>query len=155
MKTRLLCSFLLVFLAPNFAKPQGNGKQPVTPNVYELKGGQLHIKFSTTSKGGQPYLSYEDGSQSLSFKGNQIRRVNAEFGTLVSVTIHMTVDSGSRTFTLVVPKVNLAEQNSPAQIHTIGITTAHRFSVVPAMNHGQTELYTTTELSGTGSLVAF
>jgi len=91
----------------------------------------------------------------LSFKGSQIRQVKAEFGTLVSVTIHMTVDSGSTTFTLVVPKVNLPEQNSQAQIHTIGITTTHRFSVVPAMNHGQTEIYTTTELSGTGSLVAF
>jgi hypothetical protein len=76
-------------------------------------------------------------------------------GTLVSVTIHMTVDSGSTTFTLLVPAVNLAEQDSPAQIHTIGITTVHRFSVVPAANHGQTELYTTTQLSGTGSLVGF
>jgi hypothetical protein len=129
----------------------------VTPNVYELKGGQLHIRFSTTSKDGQPYFSYEDGSRSLSlsFKGNQIRQVKTDLGTLVSVTIHMTVDSGSTTFTLLVPKVNLAEQSSTAQIHTIGITTAHRFSVVPAMNHGQTELYTTTELSGTASLVAF
>jgi len=127
----------------------------VAPNVYELKGGQLHIKFSTTSKDGQPYFSYEDGSRSLSFKGSQIRQVQADLGTLVSVTIHMTVDSGSTTFTLVVPKVNLAEQNSTAQIHTVGITTTHRFSVVPAFNHGQTEHYTSTELSGTGSLVAF
>jgi hypothetical protein len=154
MKAVALCSFLLFLLAPSSVRSQP-GKQPVTPNVYELKGGQMHIRFSTTSKDGQPYFSYEEGSQSLSFKGSQIRQVKAELGTLVSVTIHMTVDAGSTTFTLLLPKVNLAEQNSTAQIHTIGITTTHRFSVVPAFNHGQTEIYTTTELSGTGSLVAF
>ena len=144
---------MLAFLVPSFADSQP-GKL-VTPNVYELKGGKLHVKFSTTSKNGQPYFAYQEGSRSFSFKGNEIRQVKSDVGTLVSVTIHMTVDSGSTTFTLLVPAVNLAEQDSPAQIHTIGITTVHRFSVVPAANHGQTELYTTTQLSGTGSLVGF
>lgn len=144
---------MLAFLVPNFASLQPG--KPSTPNLYQLKSSQLRVKFSTTSKDGQPYFSYEDGSRSLSFKGNQIRQVKSDMGTLVTVTVHMTVDSGSTTFTLLVPEVNLAEQNSPAQIHTIGITTVHRFSVVPAVNHGQTERYTTSEFSGTGSLVFF
>ncbi|HEY6307227.1 MAG TPA: hypothetical protein VI488_12300 [Candidatus Angelobacter sp.] len=125
--------------------------------MYQLTGGHLHIAYSTTSINGQPHFTYQDGSLSLSFTGDQIRQTKTEIGTLVSVTIHMTVDSGSTAFSLLVPAVNLTSPSSPspATIHTIGITTAHRFSVVPAANQGQTELYTTTELSGTASAVVF
>jgi len=36
-------------------------------------------------------------------------------------------------------------------IHTEGITTVHRFSVVPVLNLGQDEVYTFTRLHGTAS----
>ena len=130
-------------------------KQPIAPNLYELTGGKMHVTYSTSSKNGQPHFTYQDGTQNLSFAGDQIRQTKTEIGTLVSVTIHMTVDSGSTAFTLLVPAVNLASPSSPAQIHTYGITTGHRFSVVPAANRGQTETYTLTELSGTASAVVF
>ncbi|HEY6249832.1 MAG TPA: hypothetical protein VI685_07705 [Candidatus Angelobacter sp.] len=154
MKSRIFLSFLLVFLTANIANPQATSRQIVPPDVYELTGGQLHVTYTTTSKNGQPYFSYQDGSQNLSFKGKEIRQVKSEFGTLVTVTIHMTVDAGSTMFTLLVPSVRL-EEFSPAQIHTVAITTAHKFSVIPAMNLGQTETYTTTELSGTAKMVMF
>ena len=64
------------------------------------------------------------------------------------------VDSGSTTFTLLVPIVNLGpSQQSP--IDTVGITTIHRFSIVPAFNHGQTELYKITSLTGSASFIPF
>jgi hypothetical protein len=146
--------FLLLFAAV-LALAQGGTKQPMAPNMYQLTGGHLHVTYSTTSINGKPHFTYEDGNQTLSFTGDQIRQTKTEIGTLVSVTIHMTVDSGSTAFSLLVPTVNLTSLSSPATIHTIGITTAHRFSVVPAANQGQTELYTTTELSGTASVVVF
>ena len=80
--------------------------------------------------------------------------LDSEIGTLVTVTIRLTVDTGSTSFTLVVPQVNL-DQSNHAHITTFGVTALHRFSVVPAFNEGQTELYTVTELSGTAALVAF
>ena len=159
MKTRIFFLLLLfapvVLFAPVMANSQGGTRQLLAPNMYQLTGGRLHIAYSTTSINGQPHFTYQDGSQSMSFAGDQIRQTKTEIGTLVSVTIHITVDSGSTAFSLLVPAVNLTSPSSPATIHTIGITTAHKFSVVPMANQGQTELYTTTELSGTASAVVF
>ncbi|HEY6350497.1 MAG TPA: hypothetical protein VI636_13910 [Candidatus Angelobacter sp.] len=154
MKSRICLLCVLGFLATSLANPQANTKQPVTPDVYDLTGGQMHITYTTTSKTGQPYFSYQDEHQKLSFKGNEIQQVKTDIGTLVTVRIRMTVDSGSTTFTLLVPTMRLQEF-SPGPIHTIGITTDHKFSVIPAMNMGQTETYTTTELSGTAKMVMF
>jgi hypothetical protein len=146
--------YLLLFAAV-LAQAQAGTKRPMAPNVYQLSGGQMRINYSTTSINGQPHFTYEDGARTLSFAGSQIRQTKTEIGTLVSVTIHMTVDAGSTTFTLLLPVVNLAQPSSPAQIQTYGTTTAHRFSVIPKMNEGQIETYTVTELSGTASLVVF
>ncbi len=153
MKNRIL--WLLLLLAPVVAYSQAGSKQPLVPNMYRLEGGNLHITYTTTSINGQPHLNYQDGSQTLSFTGSQIRQTKTDMGTLVTVTTRMTVDSGSTTFTLLVPTVNLPNPASPAKIQTYGITTIHKFSVVPAMNQGQTEIYSTTELSGTASVVVF
>lgn len=153
MKARLLLFSLLV-LAVSVAKPQATKPQVMTPNLYELTGGTLHITYSTTSKNGQPFFSYDDGSQKLTFKGQEIQEEKSAIGVLVTVRTHMTTDAGSTTFTLLLPIVRL-EGSSPAQVHTYGITTAHKFSVLPTMNLGQIESYTTTELSGTAELVIF
>ena len=152
MRKRSL-SLMLLFL-PVLAADQA-GKTPVAPDLYRLSGGKMQVNYSTTSINGQPRLMYQDGAQTLSFAGGQIRQTKTEIGTLVSVTLHMTVDSGSTEFTLLVPGVNLAGASATALVHTYGITTTHKFSVVPAANQGQTELYATTELSGTASLVYF
>jgi hypothetical protein len=133
----------------------GSAALPVkTPDFYQLQGAQLHITYSTTSFGGKPRFVYQDALQTLTFEGDQIRTVTTEIGMLVTVTTLMTIDSGSTTFTLLVPTVNLGPTNQ-APIQTEGITTIHRFSIVPAFNQGQTELYTVTPLTGTASLVVF
>jgi hypothetical protein len=75
-----------------------------------------------------------------------------DLGTLVSVTIHMTIDTGSTTFTLLLPHVNLpAPPALPAAVPvtTDGVTTLHRFSTVLALQNGQQEFYTVTPLQGT------
>lgn len=142
--------------SPFLANMQASNPQPVAPNLYQLHGDYLHVTYSTTSFSGKPQLSYKDAGQSLNFTGDQIRKTATEIGTLVTVTIHMTVDSGSTSFTLLVPTVNLAGPTTPpTEIHTVGITTVHRFSVVPVGNQGQTELYTVTELSGAAAHVFF
>ena len=124
------------------------------PTLYELSGNGIHVTYATSSLQGQPQFNYHDAFQARNFTGNQIQTVDTVLGRLVTVFLVQTVDSGSTTFTLLVPSVRLAEF-SPASIHTIGIATSHKFSVIPAMNLGQTETYTTTELSGTASMVLF
>jgi hypothetical protein len=153
MQKRIVYVFLLIF-APTIVHSQAGANQPA-PNLYKLSGGHMHVTYSTSDKAGQPRLSYQDSTRTLSFTGNQIRETQTEMGTLVSVTIRMTIDTGSTSFSLLLPRVNLAGPSSTAQVHTYGITTVHKFSVVPAMNRGQIDLYTATELSGTASVVVF
>ncbi|HEV2963545.1 MAG TPA: hypothetical protein VG649_17090 [Candidatus Angelobacter sp.] len=124
------------------------------PNLYQLHGHGLHVTYSLSGIDGKPHFTYQDAHQTLQFQGPDIRSVSTDIGTLVTVTIRMTIDTGSTTFSLMVPGVNL-EFSSQAQIKTFGVTTIHKFSVVPAFRQGQTQLYSLTELSGTAAAVKF
>jgi hypothetical protein len=123
------------------------------PNLFELSGDGIHITYSATSFDGQPRFSYQDASETKQFVGNQIRTEKTVVGTLVSVTIAMTPDAGSTTFTVLIPTVNLRVSDS-ANITTYGLTTLHKFSIIGAPQ-GQTELYTTHPLQGTALWVVF
>lgn len=139
----------------NAAAAQAQAAQlVVAPDLFVLAGGGLHVTYSTSSVGA-PHLTYHDAFRTLSFSGNQIRTVAVpDLGTVVSVTIVLTVDTGSTTFSVLIPQVNLAGAAS-VPISTEGITTVHRFSVIPVLNHGQREFYTVTPLTGTASHVLF
>jgi hypothetical protein len=125
-----------------------------TPTQYMLHGHGVRVTFSTTSIDGTPRFDYHDSHRTRSFVGDEIRAEQTEIGTLVSVTIDLTVDSGSTTFSLLVPTVNLGNAVS-TPISTIGITTHHKFSLIPSLNLGQTEMYTVTQLTGTAEALDF
>jgi len=125
-----------------------------TPNLFQLHGSGIHITYSTSGIDGKPHFSYQDAHQTLNFSGNEIQRVDSELGATVSVFIRRTIDSGSTTFSLLVPRANLTG-NETIPIHTVGLTAVHRFSIVSAFDHGQLDTYTTTELNGTASAVVF
>jgi hypothetical protein len=124
------------------------------PNLYRLQGHNLQVTFSSSGFDGQPHLQYHDAFQTLHFSGDEIRILTTEIGALVTVTIRMTVDSGSTAFTMLVPNVNLEGINS-VDITTYGITTIRRFSIVPEFNQGQLDTYAVTELRGTAAHVVF
>lgn len=131
---------------------QPNQPAAQTPNQYDLSGKHLHVTYSTSGIDGKPHFSYQDLQQTLSFSGDEIRSIETEIGTLVSVTIRMTVDTGGTTFSVLLPHVNIpGEQSVPIQ--TFGITTLHKFSIVPAS--GQRDFYTTVRLKGVASRVFF
>lgn len=124
------------------------------PNLYQLSGGGIHITYSTSGIGGQPHFTYHDAFQTKNFTGNQITTVQTSIGLLVTVTIHMTVDTGSTTFSVLLPSVNLPTGLfASVNISTDGITTAHRFSIFHIQ--GQTELYTFVPMQGTAAHVLF
>jgi len=134
------------------ANEQPANQAAQAPNLYQLSGKNLNITYSTSGIDGKPHFSYQDLQQTLNFAGDQIRSVETEIGTLVSVTIRMTVDTGGTTFSLLLPRVNIpGEQSVPIQ--TVGITTLHRFSIIP-MN-GQRDFYTVTRLHGSAARVFF
>jgi hypothetical protein len=74
-------------------------------------------------------------------------------GRLVTVFLTQTIDSGSTTFTRLVPTVN-SPPSKVANITTEGIATLHKFAIVKPPR-GQTELYTGHKLHGTARFVEF
>jgi hypothetical protein len=119
----------------------------VQPNLWILQGGGIHIRYSTAG----PNFFYQDPMRTHDFTGQEVRVVQVpDLGTLVSVTIFLTVDSGSSTFTLLLPRVNLPSVPfSSVPVSTEGITTNHHFSLLPAFQHGQQDFYSVTALNGT------
>ena len=121
----------------------------IQPTFWNLSGGGIQVSYSTAG----PHLHYHHGSVIRDFTGGEIRAVSVpDLGELVSVTILLTVDSGSTTFTLFLPRVNLpAPPALPTLVPVIteGVTTTHRFSLFPPLQHGQQDFYSVTTLSGT------
>jgi hypothetical protein len=124
----------------------------LVPNHYALNGhGPLQVIYASSGLGGQPNLTYQDLQQTLQFSGSNIRQVDGDVGTLVSVTIAETTDTGSTTFSLLIPRVTLWN-GQPAHIRTVGVATLHRLTIdTPA--HGQLDAYQLHHLSGTASVV--
>ena len=126
----------------------------VSPTLYQLGGAGLHVTYTTSGIDGRPHLHYQDSQHNLNFVGDQIRSVPCDLGNLISVTIQLTVDSGSTSFSVLIPRVNL-QTGETGHINTDGILTVHRFSIVPAFNHGQLDQYTVSRMHGTARHVLF
>jgi hypothetical protein len=126
-----------------------------SPNHYQLSGDGISVTFLPTGAGGLAHFTYQDSQRTLNFTGDQIRKVDVpDLGTVVSVTLIMTVDSGSTTFSVLIPQTTLQNTaGASAHIRTLGITTVHRFGLVPVFNVGQDEIYSVVHLHGTASSV--
>jgi hypothetical protein len=124
------------------------------PNLFELHADNLQIMYSSTGIDGKPHFLYQDQSHAQQFSGDQIQTENSQIGTLVSVSIFRSVDTGFTSFTLVVPRVNL-DKSQQAAIRTLGITTVHRAGPLANLFQGQTETSTAVSLSGLARLVEF
>ena len=127
---------------------------PIVPpiqlaNHFSLSGHRIHVDFSTTSLTGQPQLSYHDAVRTLSFTGNDIRIADVpDLGSVVSVTLNITVDVGSTTFSVLIPHVSVSGIGGSAPVSTNGITTIHKMPFAPQLNRGQRDLYHVTHLTG-------
>jgi hypothetical protein len=122
-------------------------------NLFQLQGRGIHVTYSATSFSGQPLFQYQDEHGTQNFHGDQINIVSTPIGSLVSVTIRRTVDSGSTSFSVVIPTVNVLGAGQASPVHTDGVTTVHRFNIVPMLNQGQMEIYRVTPLTGTATLI--
>ena len=126
----------------------------VAPNLFQLSGKTVHVNYSISGIDGKPHLHYQDSQHNLNISGNEIRTVSCDLGTVVSVTIQGSIDSGSTTFSVLIPRSNL-NGGEIGHIRTDGVMTIHRFSIVPTLNHGQLDHYTVTPLHGTARSVVF
>src|SRR5713226_1182211 len=104
---------------------------PASPyTLYSLSGHHLHIVYvgpqvEPSGPVGDEYFLYQDRHGAHEFKGKDIHIVGSDLGLIVSVIIRLTIDSGSTTFSLLVPRVGLPGQ-AAVPVRNEGITTLHR-----------------------------
>ncbi len=100
----------------------------IQPNRYVLHShdNKTKVDYETTSFIGPPVLNLTQGPGPIRhFSGSQIRTLNTEVGTLVSVTTHMTVDTGSTSFSVLIPAISLANISDHKTFETEAIVTSH------------------------------
>jgi hypothetical protein len=102
----------------------------IQPNEYTLAGGGVTINFVTDGFLGRPTLSYKDKHHALHFKGPEIRLLPTEIGGLVSVTLKMTIDAGSTSFSFLIPVIELADRQAEQKFETVGVRTEHKTALV-------------------------
>src|SRR6516165_2209880 len=100
----------------------------IQPNRFELQSndGKTKVDYETISFMGQPVLNLSQGPGPIRhFVGSQIRRVDTEIGTIVSVTTQMTIDTGSTSFSILIPAITLKSASDHEAFSTEGIVTNH------------------------------
>jgi hypothetical protein len=103
----------------------------IQPNRFVMQSSdpktKVTVDYETSSFIGQPILNLTQGPGGpiRHFSGSQIRRVNTEIGTLVSVTTQMSVDTGSTSFSVLIPAITLASASDQKAFTTDAIITTH------------------------------
>jgi len=100
----------------------------IQPNRFVLHSsdGKTKVDYETTSFVGQPTFNLTQGGGPIRhFAGSQIRTVNTEIGTLVSVTTLLTVDTGSTSFSVLIPAITLTSVSDHKSFNTEAIVTTH------------------------------
>jgi hypothetical protein len=98
------------------------------PNRFVLQSndGRTKVDYETTSLTGAAILNLTQSPGPVRhFSGSQIRVRNTEIGTLVSVTTHLTVDTGSTSFSVLIPSVSLASNSQHQAFASEAIVTNH------------------------------
>jgi hypothetical protein len=100
----------------------------IQPNRYALQSndGSTKVDYETTTFIGQPVLNLTQGPGPVRhFSGSQIRTLNTEIGTLVTVTTHITIDTGSTSFSVLIPAISLSAVANQKKFTTEAIVTSH------------------------------
>jgi hypothetical protein len=126
----------------------------VQPNQFLLGGYDIKITYETTSIVGVPQLTYQDRSQTLNFRGDQIRTEQTQLGQMVTVNLssNLQVIGSVETLSLLIPAIGLSATTREAPMETIAIFSL-RSPVVKIP--GQSQHYMTLCLSGTANQLDF
>jgi hypothetical protein len=99
------------------------------PNRYILQSsdGTTKVDYETSNFIGRPILNLTQGPGGpiRHFAGSQIRALNSEIGTLVTVTTQLTVDAGSTSFSVLIPAISLTAISDHKTFSTEAIITSH------------------------------
>ena len=103
----------------------------IQPNRYVLESSDQKTKvdYQTTGFTGQASLNLTQGPSPIGpirhFAGSQIRTICTEIGTLVSVTTEISVDTGSTSFSFLLPAISLTAASDDETFATEAVVTSH------------------------------
>jgi|SRR5579872_4004783 len=130
----------------------------IQPNRFVLQSsdGKTKVDYETSNFIGQATLNLAQGPSPTvpirHFAGSQIRTRNTEIGTLVSVTTQVTIDTGSTSFSILIPAISLTSISEHKTFATEAIVTSHTGpNSVPST--GVHETYQFIPLSGEATFV--
>lgn len=125
-------------------------------NLFSLHNTSLKISYSASSLDGKPQLSYKKGATTLNFRGSQIRAKQTEIGTLLSVTLKSVPDLRTVVFTIILPQVNVPDNDPTVQVNIKALETTSKTSIGgPNLVKGQVQTYKVYTLKGTAQSVLF
>lgn len=125
-----------------------------TPNLYEMTGRGTQVIYSGTSLTGEPRLTYATRTQTLTFRGEEVREQRTELGTLVTVTTAFRPDVNFVTLSVLIPDINL--QSGPERFATQAIITTHNTPfIAPQYVKGPIQTYEPLTMRGKASLVYY
>jgi hypothetical protein len=123
-------------------------------NQYELSDEEVQVTSSSSGIDGRPHFTFDDGSESRSFSGDEIRSSPSELGTTLTLTLEAVPDGYTRTLTVIIPDANLAEES--AECTAVAIDSTIRTSIGgPDLVKGAVQSYLARTLRGTASFVEF
>jgi hypothetical protein len=128
--------------------------EPRQANSFTLEGDGVEVTYESSSLSGDPQLHYHDEVRTVSKSGDEIRTLDTEIGTLVTVELEVAPDSHVVELSLLVPAVNMS--NGEERIATAAIETIIRTSIGgPQLVSGALQMYKVHSLCGKAEAVEF
>jgi hypothetical protein len=78
-------------------------------NKYTLKGHHIEVEYTIGGNPGFTALRYKGTSISRDFKPGEVATDPTAFGSLVSVPLEVSIDTGGKTFGFFLPNINVPE----------------------------------------------
>jgi hypothetical protein len=99
----------------------GKDGEPVAANKFLLKHHQVEVDYTLGATPGIPALVYQDGSSApKSFTSAEITTDQTGLGTLVSVSLVTSIDTGGERFGFFLPQLDVPRGQSE-EFRTVGV----------------------------------
>ena len=76
-------------------------------NQFTLRGHHIAVEYMLGATPGIPVLHYKDASVSLNFKQDDIRTDQTALGSLVSIRLKSSIDTGGTIFAFFLPNIDV------------------------------------------------
>jgi hypothetical protein len=92
----------------------------MSANKFVLTHHQIEVDYTVGISPGLTALTYKDGAEVKTFKSNEITTNDTALGSLVSIPLLLTVDTGGERFGFLLPQIDVA-RGQTTDFKTVGV----------------------------------